>query len=606
MPAQKILLPTKKWIIFFLCNFIFILSLTILLWHWLTVEIAKEQQVQFHQETQNILFAITSRVQAYKALLYGGRGFLTVNPHLSQQEWDTYTLALNLPVNYPGINTFSNNTQISDSEKSAFLSAIKKTNPTFTITPKGTRPTYAVVTYVAPPTQMQKTALGIDIFADSMKKQALIVAQESGQPTLSDKIPSVGKDYPSSFILRLAIYKDGMPTATVEERKKAIQGYISITVVMENFLRAALGSNFQGARFAIYDGANTQHLSADRLFYSNLPLHWEKARRLVTQQSLPIFPHGWTIVFADASAISLRDAYAPFVVLGVGIVLAIVSTLLFYFLLIRKKLAENMAEKMTEKLIERSKELEIAHEELLKLVSKLNEDKKRLEEAMTKDEFLSMAAHELRTPLGTMRWRIEDMLSGHRKFAPNTKEDLGKIYSNVLRLIHIVNNLLDVSRINQGKIKDSPDMLDVVSLASMVVDTMENRIQEKNIHFTFEKPKTAIPMVIDQGLLEEVLVNLLTNAIKYNKKGGKVALRLEATKNNLMLTVEDTGIGIPRKDQKTIFEKFKRGSNVDPNAYEGTGLGLFVVKSYVARWKGKITLRSIVNKGTRITIAIPI
>ncbi|MGH7245864.1 MAG: ATP-binding protein, partial [Candidatus Levyibacteriota bacterium] len=524
-------------------------------------------------------------------------------------------------------------------------------------------------------------------------------------------------------------YKLGMPLDTASEREKAAVGFVNTTFRMRILVGAVLSQVKNDIEYAIYDGGDSNNLTPDRLFFSNLPANWKTSGRFVEKHTFSIGDHAWTILFYDNSTLTLRDRYAPWVLPAGLMFISCLMACLLYFLITSRKRAIKLAEQMTEEFrkseqkyrtifetlqdvyyetdiqgniitispsiesytgiaqqdilgkkatdfyinpkereqllsilhtdgfvldfetslkgkegntltvsvtskmlrnnegkpvgvagmlrdITRRKhaeenvkrknhELEKAQEELDRLVKKLQGDKRKLEEAMTKDEFLSMAAHELRTPLGTMRWRIEEMLGSGRKLSPATKEDLEKMYNNILRLLDIVNKLLDVSRINQEKIKENPQMIDVVHLATMVIDTLEERIHEQDIHMVFEKTKKAVAFFIDQNLLEEIFVNLLTNAIKYNNKGGNVTLIIEEKPAGLSIEVTDTGIGIPTKDQKTIFQKFKRASNVDPRKYEGNGLGLFVVKSYVEHWKGKITLVSREGKGTKVTIVIP-
>ncbi len=581
MPAQKhFILPRKRGILLLLLNFIIVSSISIFISIKVQEEITYQAWTSFSTETKDVQAALAERLHIYEALLYSGKGLIdSNNATITPEKWHTYVSSLQLSKNYPAVATFGYGFLVKQADKANFVAQMRQElGNNFTITPPGNRPLYAVGTYLEP---ANPAGEGVDALVDPVRAKSIQDAIATGNITVSNKTTLyIDKVKVPAFVMRTVFY-----------RQKAAVGYITATFRMQDLIQVALQHNFQGIRFAVYEGTSTKNLTTARLFYTNLPSTWQTSGKLSQIVTIPVVSHGWTMVFTDTTTPSLRDVYAPTVILWLGAIFAFLSTFLLYILLVRNRYVESVAEIMT-------KELSVT-------VEKLHDDKKKLEEAMTKDEFLSMAAHELRTPLGTMRWRIEDMVSGKRKFTPQTKEDLDKMYSNVIRLIHIVNNLLDVSRINQDKIKDHPDMIDVVTLAETVIDTLGERIEEKRVQVEFAKPTAAIPMKIDQNLLEEIFVNLFTNAIKYNKKGGKIFLRLAATQKELQITVEDTGIGIPKKDQKTIFEKFKRGSNVDPDSYEGTGLGLFVVKKYVEHWKGNITLKSVVNKGTTITVAIP-
>ncbi|NTW26934.1 MAG: PAS domain S-box protein [Candidatus Moranbacteria bacterium] len=225
----------------------------------------------------------------------------------------------------------------------------------------------------------------------------------------------------------------------------------------------------------------------------------------------------------------------------------------------------------------------------------------------TKDDFLSVAAHQLRTPLTGVRWSLEMLLDGDLGELPEAaKEALDQISKNNKRLILLVNDLLDVSRINMGKSKEEPIPVDVSSALQESINTLHSLAEERGINIVFEQKAKEIPMInIGPKHLFQSFENLLSNAIKYSPNGGAVKVLLDFKKNKVVINVSDNGIGIPKEDQEKIFGKFFRASNAALKETEGSGLGLNVVKSFIEDFGGNVSFVSKEGKGTTFTIELP-
>jgi PAS domain S-box-containing protein len=232
---------------------------------------------------------------------------------------------------------------------------------------------------------------------------------------------------------------------------------------------------------------------------------------------------------------------------------------------------------------------------------------KQKEAEKIQSEFVSLASHQLRTPLGSMRWSIEMLDRGD--FGPisrTIKTVIRDIYDSLIRLINLVNDLLDVSRVEEGRIVERPQKVDVVNLLNKIVTHLSPLARKKGIKIqlkALENHKTLI--FIDKGKLTDVFENLLSNAFKYTKPNGKVNIYLKYGKNYIRVDFKDTGIGIPQEDKGKVFTKFYRSRASVEMENEGTGLGLFLVKSYLEEWGGKVTFKSNLGKGSIFTIFIP-
>ncbi len=225
-----------------------------------------------------------------------------------------------------------------------------------------------------------------------------------------------------------------------------------------------------------------------------------------------------------------------------------------------------------------------------------------------KTEFLSIASHQLRTPLGSMRWNIEMLLEEEfGKLNQSVREIVKQIYESNLRMIALVNDFLSVSRIEQNRVFDEPQLTDIVKLIRSVAAEIQIEAQKKSIIGELHFGKKPIPKIfIDPKRLQQVMHNLFSNAIKYNKPKGRVIVEVKKFDSIIQISVTDTGIGIPKKEQNKIFSKYFRADNAVRTENDGTGLGLFIVKSYVEAWGGKIWFKSKANKGTRFTFTLPL
>lgn len=247
-------------------------------------------------------------------------------------------------------------------------------------------------------------------------------------------------------------------------------------------------------------------------------------------------------------------------------------------------------------------------QEIIGTVTIFQDITKKHELDQMKDTFLSVAAHQLRTPLGSMRWSMELLLGGDLgKLSKDATEVLQQIYTNSERMILLVDDLLDMARMTESKGREEKKIMDVGIILGEVVKTMRAEGKRRGVNILFKKPKTLLPKVaVSPKHFYEAIENLLSNALKYNKEQGSVTLTIGADADNLWITVADTGIGIPKEDQPSIFSKFFRAKNAVLKETEGSGLGLSVVKSYLEESDATIRFESIEGVGTTFYIEIPL
>lgn len=262
-------------------------------------------------------------------------------------------------------------------------------------------------------------------------------------------------------------------------------------------------------------------------------------------------------------------------------------------LMIRKTIAEFRAKSEREKL---QKEIALRKEEL----EKINAQLKELDRM--KSDFVANVVHELRTPLTIIKGNLDNIDKGFAgDVQPKQKEILGDVFKVINRLSRLVSDLLDLSKIESGKMELNKENLDIAALACEIVKTFETLAGSKNIGLVKEFPDKAVTVNADKDKLTQVFINLIGNAVKFTDKG-KVTVRIIDMQGEVEVEIQDTGPGIPQDQADKVFDKFVR---VIAEKKEGTGLGLPIAKDIVVLHKGRIRIESEIGKGSKFIFILP-
>jgi signal transduction histidine kinase len=224
-----------------------------------------------------------------------------------------------------------------------------------------------------------------------------------------------------------------------------------------------------------------------------------------------------------------------------------------------------------------------------------------------KNEFISIAAHQLRTPLSAIKWVIKMILDGDA--GKLNKEQQGLLtqgYASNERIIALVNDMLNISRIEEGRFGYSFTQDKFEEALTIVIKSLENQINNKKIKLSTKLPKDLPLVYMDRQKMTLVLQNLIENAVKYTPESGKIDIKVTNNKTELEVSIKDNGIGIPAGDQAKLFLKFFRADNVIRLQTEGSGLGLFIVKNVVEKHGGKIICKSDEGRGTEFIFTLPL
>lgn len=225
-----------------------------------------------------------------------------------------------------------------------------------------------------------------------------------------------------------------------------------------------------------------------------------------------------------------------------------------------------------------------------------------------KSEFVSIAAHQLRTPLAAVKWSLRLLLDGDfGKIEERQFEFLQKSYDINERMIKLVNDLLDAARIEEGRFGYEFKEIDYAGFVSKLLKNYEVTAKISKVNFIFSESKDLIPpLYADPERLSIALSNLIENSLRYTRPGGRVTVKVSREGEYVETNVSDTGVGIPGEEQPRVFSKFFRASNAVKLETEGTGLGLFIARNIARRHGGEITFVSKEGEGSTFTLTLPL
>ena len=241
---------------------------------------------------------------------------------------------------------------------------------------------------------------------------------------------------------------------------------------------------------------------------------------------------------------------------------------------------------------------------------------KELEEENKQADFISTASHEMRTPVASIEGYIALALNpqtatidararGYLESAEKSSKHLGRLFQD----------LLDITKLDDGRLRPHPEPVEITDLVRQIVDAQVKRANDAGLSLEFGKQENSVSKIrrigqvlychADTSFLQEIVDNLIENAIKYTKSGGSIRVEVRGDDKYVIISVADTGIGIPREDIKHIFQKFYRVDNSDTRTIGGTGLGLYLTKQRVESMNGRIWVESVYGSGSVFYVSLP-
>jgi len=224
--------------------------------------------------------------------------------------------------------------------------------------------------------------------------------------------------------------------------------------------------------------------------------------------------------------------------------------------------------------------------------------------------FYTHLMHEFKTPLNVIFSSIQ-LIDTYKKntdcetYRIKTSKQMNIILQNCLRIMRTTNNLIDIDRHGSGFLRIKPDNYDIVKLIKDITNSVKRYTESKGIHLLFESSVGSRIIACDPDMIERIMLNLISNAIKFTDKGGTITVKINENEKDMIISVTDTGIGIPEKKLSKIFELFNKDEEDIVHNKEGTGIGLYLVKAFVEAHNGQIKATSEISKGTTFDITLP-
>jgi len=244
-------------------------------------------------------------------------------------------------------------------------------------------------------------------------------------------------------------------------------------------------------------------------------------------------------------------------------------------------------------------------EEATRELRNSNQQLHRLDEA--KDEFVSMASHQLRTPLTSVKGYISMVLEGDAgKVNDMQRKLLSEAFTSSERMVHLINDFLNVSRLQTGKFVIESKPIDLVKLINEEVESLRTTAEAHALTLHFKQPKYFPVLYIDEGKIRQVLMNFIDNAVYYSRPDTAIDIKLAVEDGQAVVTVSDTGIGVPKTEQSRLFTKFYRASNARKQRPDGTGVGLFLAKRVIVAHGGTMVFHSTEGEGSTFGFRLPV
>jgi signal transduction histidine kinase/sensor domain CHASE-containing protein len=557
--------------------------LTITLWPWQNARqnLQSNYQRSIDEQIQTVGTDLINRFKNYENALKSAIGLVQADPDTSKSEWHTFIESSGVISNNPGIQSVGYSRVISYEQipvlNEMMASQGKQGYSVHPIEP--VKNTYAPVLFLHPETNNNNSAFGFDVYSNPTRRIALDRARDTGKAALTSKVALV-QDRPTrdqfGFVLYVPYYSQAKAPANMQERQASIAGFVSAGFRNNTLFSQVVEDKSNKGHYSIkiYDNK----LARENLLYESS--NSEAINRLTkthkVTKPLTIAGTNWVLdyTFDDSKVVSSSAKNTPMYILLVGVVTAF---LVFFILLMVLKT--------------RSRELQLQKEQ---------------EVDLAKDELLSLASHQMRTPATGVKQYLGMVLQGFTgKLPSQQKAMLERAYTSNERQLQVINQVLHLAKLESGRIVLAKHETNLSDLVRDVVDEQRKEAESHGHTVKLQLPKRPIKLEVDSHMLRMAIENILSNAIKYTLKSGVISVRLKQTTSNVLVAIKDSGIGIEPKDKAQIFKQFSRLYNEKAAQVSGTGVGLYLADQLVKLHGGTITLESTLGKGSEFTISLP-
>lgn len=564
------------------------LLLTVCATAYLAYSFRVKERERFQNEVRSVSVRVSERMATYAELLRGTRGFLNATSgRPTAAQFRTYVRSLELEHFFQGLQGVGFAERLRADEVPNLIAEKRGAGvPEYNVRPVERRREYYPIVFLEPQDARNRAALGFDMFTEPVRRAAMEQSRDTGGPVLSGRVTlvqEIEQEKQSGFLLYLPVYRKGHPVETREQRRVALLGFVYSPFRADDLFQAVLGPpETRSTHVEVFDGTE---LVKENLLHGagSEPSTSDKHVARFTQfERLNIAGRDWTLRFRSTPSFD-RAASAAVIPLAFSGGL-VVSGLLFLLTLSQSR-ARVQAERISEELWRSGEALR--------------------EASRAKDEFLAMLGHELRNPLGAISNALQVMAT--REITdPHLRHARAVVERQIRHQTRLIEDLLDVSRVNSGKITLRREAVDLKEVVGRAVEGLQWAVDEQEHQLSTDLCEEEAWVEGDPVRLEQVVTNLLHNAIKYTPGEGQVQLSLQFEGQEVILRVRDSGVGISPEMLGRIFDVFAQAQISIDRSKGGLGLGLTLVRNLVRMHGGNVVATSEgANQGSEFIVRLP-
>ncbi|HTK50097.1 MAG TPA: CHASE domain-containing protein [Gemmatimonadaceae bacterium] len=571
-------------------------------------------EARFDSAVQSTRDRLDSRLDTYVALLRATAAFVAASDHVSAADFHQYADRLRVRERYPGIQGIGLSLRVTAAELRAVERRMSaEGDSAFHVWPDSARAEYHAIVYLEPLDRRNRAAIGYDMFTQPTRREAMERARDDGAPSATGRVQlvqEIDERKQAGFLIYVPLYRGGRVPGDVAARRAALQGFVYAPFRADDLFSGVFGREREPrVDFRIYDGATTD--SAALLHDSrttDAPAGGARRARAgarVLSQTVRIENAGriWTLVFTSTPALASGTG-TTFTLLAAACG-TFVSVALFLFALGQARSQERL-ERAAQEMESLARELQARNVEL----ASANE---------SKSEFLAVMSHEVRTPLNAIigyAQLLELGIAG--SVTPEQSTQLGRIAKSGTHLLALVDEILDLSRIEAGRLAVSCTAASAAAAVDAALALVRPQAAAKGIALEAELDALGhVTYLGDEHRVQQILVNLLTNAVKFTPAAGRIRIEggyAERTGEDgepasrggwAYIAVHDTGPGIAPRLLERIFQPFVQGDSGYTRAHSGTGLGLTISRRLARLMNGDLVVDSVEGEGSCFTLRLP-
>jgi signal transduction histidine kinase len=541
----------------------------------LTMQETSESRMalRFNNHVAETRAAIQERIVVHISLLRGVAGLFAAGVPVDSPAFHRYVERLNITENYPGVQGVGFAARLAPEDATVEVTGLRgPSRETFEVWPESDQPERYAIVLLEPQDERNLRAMGYDMFSEPVRREAMVRARDSGAAASSGAVTlvqEIDSQRQSGFLIYQPIYEDGGVPTSLEERRAQLVGFAYSPFRADDLFAGIFGAQGQSpVAFAIYDGMRS---APNALLHSSPHVGGPRYRPAFTaSETIQVAGRPWTIVYSSQPAFDASgDAYVAPLAAITGVVLSL--------MLFAVAWAQARARY----------EAELA--------------------VRARDTFLSVASHELKTPLTSLYGNaqlLQRRAARSGQLPERERANVEVIVEQARRLSRLIDDLLDHSRLQEGRIELHLEPIDLRDLVRRVAADIRPTLTRHTLNVKL--PAAPLAVLGDVTRLEQVLFNLITNAVKYSPAGGAVEVVAARADGFATVTVLDRGIGIPADAFPQLFSPFYRAPNAVSKQIGGMGIGLYVVKELVERHGGALAFESEEGVGSSFTFSLPL